>query len=153
MKRARARESVRIRRAEIRDVSALAVLATQLGYPTTRAEAFRRLSRLARSPGDAVFVAETTGAEVIGWVHVSVNHLLESATRAEVNGLIVAEGHRGSGSGKLLLRRAERWARERGCRVLNLRSNVIRKRAHKFYLRDGYEHYKTQKAFRKNLRA
>jgi len=31
------------------------------------------------------------------------------------------------------------------------RSNVVRDRAHAFYLRNGYEHYKTQKAFRKAL--
>jgi len=29
---------------------------------------------------------------------------------------------------------------------------VIRDRAHAFYLREGYEHYKTQKAFRKPLK-
>jgi len=28
---------------------------------------------------------------------------------------------------------------------------VWRERAHGFYLRNGYEHYKTQKAFRKGL--
>jgi hypothetical protein len=32
-----------------------------------------------------------------------------------------------------------------------LRCNVIRDRAHSFYLRQGYDHYKTQKAFRKSL--
>jgi hypothetical protein len=34
---------------------------------------------------------------------------------------------------------------------MSVRSNVIRDRAHKFYERQGYEHYKTQKAFRKPL--
>jgi len=61
------------------------------------------------------------------------------------------EGHRSAGAGKLLLDEAERWAREHGCSAVNLRSNVIRERAHQFYLRNGYEHYKTQKAFRKKL--
>jgi hypothetical protein len=28
---------------------------------------------------------------------------------------------------------------------------VLRDRAHGFYLKQGYEHYKTQKAFRKKL--
>jgi len=28
---------------------------------------------------------------------------------------------------------------------------VLRRRAHGFYLQNGYEHYKTQKAFRKTL--
>jgi GNAT superfamily N-acetyltransferase len=77
--------------------------------------------------------------------------LLESDLRAEVNGLIVAEGQRSSGAGAKLLVAAEEWARKRGCQGVNVRSNVIRERAHKFYERQGYEHYKTQKAFRKTL--
>ena len=96
-------------------------------------------------------VAETPGTGVIGWVHVSVTPLVESETRAEVNGLIVAEGQRSVGAGAELLRAAEEWARKQGCRGINVRSNVIRERAHAFYLRQGYEHYKTQKAFRKAL--
>ena len=33
----------------------------------------------------------------------------------------------------------------------SVRSNVMRERAHKFYERCGFEHYKTQKSFRKPL--
>lgn len=153
MKRGNPHKRVRIRRAETTDASALAVLATQLGYPTTREEAWLRMRRLAGSGADAVFVAETPGEPLIGWVHVSVNHLLESEMRAEINGLIVDERWRSAGAGKRLLRQAERWAREHGCSAVNLRSNVIRTRAHRFYLRNGYQHYKTQKAFRKKLRS
>jgi GNAT superfamily N-acetyltransferase len=99
-----------------------------------------------------VYVAETADAAgIVGWVHVSVSHLLESDVRAEVNGLVVAEGQRSAGAGAKLLEAAEEWARKRGCRGMNVRSNVIRERAHKFYVRQGYEHYKTQKAFRKPL--
>jgi GNAT superfamily N-acetyltransferase len=99
-----------------------------------------------------VFVAESVdGAGVVGWLHVSVSNLLESDARAEVNGLIVAEGQRSAGAGAKLLDAAEKWARKRDCRAMNVRSNVIRERAHKFYEREGYEHYKTQKAFRKAL--
>jgi len=68
-----------------------------------------------------------------------------------VNGLIVAEGQRSAGAGAKLLDAAEEWARRHGCQGMNVRSNVIRERAHKFYERQGYEHYKTQKAFRKGL--
>jgi hypothetical protein len=34
---------------------------------------------------------------------------------------------------------------------MSVRSNVIRERAHAFYERHGYIHFKTQKAFRKPL--
>jgi GNAT superfamily N-acetyltransferase len=53
--------------------------------------------------------------------------------------------------GLKLLERAEQWAREKGCTMVGLRSNVIRDRAHAFYERNGYEHFKTQKSFRKQL--
>lgn len=141
----------RVRRAKESDAGQMAKLAGELGYPSTTADILRRMRSLEPASHHAVFVAEAPTGEVIGWGHVSVNHLIESDTRAELNGLIVAEGHRNLGAGQRLLEQAENWARERGCRTLNLRSNVIRARAHQFYERLGYEHYKTQKAFRKTL--
>jgi len=99
----------------------------------------------------AVFVAEAAGKRVIGWLHVSVSHLLETPLRAEVNGLVVADDQRSLGAGRRLLETAEEWARRKKCTAMSVRSNVIRERAHRFYERSGYQHYKTQKAFRKSL--
>ena len=94
-------------------------------------------------------MAESPEGEVIGWLHVSLEPLLEVELRAEVNGLVVADEERSRGAGALLLQAAEEWARRRGCKNMSVRSNVVRERAHQFYLRNGYEHYKTQKAFRR----
>jgi GNAT superfamily N-acetyltransferase len=144
-------QTVRIRRARISDAPRLAELSGQLGYPTTAAEIAKRMRRLKPASQNALFVAESPDAGVVGWTHVSVTHLVEVGTRAELNGLIVGEGQRSLGAGAHLLETAEDWARKRGCPAMSVRSNVIRDRAHKFYERQGYEHYKTQKAFRKNL--
>ena len=144
-------QTVRIRRARISDAPQLAELSGQLGYPTTAAEITKRMRKLKPASQNALFVAESPDARVVGWTHVSVTHLVEVGTRAELNGLIVGEGQRSLGAGARLLEAAEDWARKRGCPAMSVRSNVIRDRAHKFYERQGYEHYKTQKAFRKNL--
>ena len=141
----------KIRKAKRSDVRRLAELSTQLGYPCTAEEAAKRLRKLGPPSLSALFVAESPAAGVVGWAHVSVTHLLEAGTRAELNGLIVAEGQRSLGAGAKLLVAAEDWARKHGCPSMSVRSNVIRERAHKFYERQGYEHYKTQKAFRKTL--
>ena len=147
------RTGIRIRRARRGDAERIAQLSAELGYPATAAQVATRLRQLTPASKHAVFVAESSDAAMglIGWVHVGVSHLLESDIRAEVNGLIVAEGQRSAGAGAKLLEAAEEWARRRGCRGMNVRSNVIRERAHRFYERQGYEHYKTQKAFRKAL--
>jgi GNAT superfamily N-acetyltransferase len=139
------------RRARSSDARRLAELSGQLGYPTTAVEITKRMRRLKPASQNALFVAESADAGVVGWAHVSVTHLVEVGTRAELNGLIVGEGQRSLGVGARLLEAAEDWARKRGCPSMSVRSNVIRERAHKFYERRGYEHYKTQKAFRKPL--
>ncbi len=144
---------IKIRKARRSDAERIALLCGELGYPATATQVATRLRQLTPVSKHAVFVAETGDVDsgLIGWVHVSVSHLLESDIRAEVNGLIVAEGQRSAGAGAKLLEAAEEWARRCGCRGMNVRSNVIRQRAHGFYQRQGYEHYKTQKAFRKAL--
>jgi GNAT superfamily N-acetyltransferase len=140
-----------IRRARTSDATRLAELSGQLGYPTTAAEIKRRMGKLRGASHDALFVAESLDTGVVGWAHVSVTHLVEAGTRAELNALIVAEGERSLGAGAQLLAAVESWARKNGCPGMSVRSNVIRDRAHQFYLRNGYENYKTQKAFRKTL--
>jgi GNAT superfamily N-acetyltransferase len=122
-----------------------------LGYPAKPAEIAQRLRKIKPPSHHAVLVAESHDRNVVGWLHVSVSPLLEVRLRAEVNGLVVENDERSRGTGALLLRAAEQWARSRGCKSMSVRSNVIRERAHQFYLRHGYQHYKTQKAFRKPL--
>jgi GNAT superfamily N-acetyltransferase len=139
-----------IRRAKPSDVPRLASLAGELGYPTTTAEMKIRLRRVKPAANNAIFVAED-GGDVIAWIHVSVSYLLEVPLRAEVNGLVVSEACRSQGAGARLLEAAERWARTKKCEGMSVRSNVTRVRAHSFYERNGYEHYKTQKSFRKPL--
>jgi len=144
-------KELRLRRAKSADAQQIAVLSGHLGYPATAAQMRGRLRGIKPASQHAVFVAESAKDGVIGWVHVSRDVLLESEIRAEVNGLVVAEGQRSLGAGARLLAAAEDWARKNGCKGMSVRSNVIRERAHKFYERHGYEHYKTQKSFRKPL--
>jgi GNAT superfamily N-acetyltransferase len=143
--------NLNIRRAKSADSARLAILCTELGYPATASAMKARLSRLTPLADHAVFVAETAESEVIGWLHATVCFLLEVPRRAEVNGLVVGEEERSKGAGARLLDAAEDWARKKKCLSMSVRSNVIRDRAHAFYERHGYEHYKTQKAFRKLL--
>jgi GNAT superfamily N-acetyltransferase len=143
--------AIKIRRAKSKDAAQIAELCGQLGYPAKPAEIAQRLRKIKPANQHVVLVAESPERKVIGWLHVSVSPLIEVDLRAEVNGLVVDDHERSRGTGAVLLRAAEQWARRQGCKNMSVRSNVIRERAHQFYLRRGYEHYKTQKAFRKPL--
>lgn len=140
-----------IRAPEPRDHVRIAELAGQLGYKASAPEVARRLAAMQGSSDHAMFIAETPEGGAAGWITVFVYRCVESETRAEISGLVVDEKARSLGIGRRLLERAEEWAREKGCAAAGLRSNVIRDRAHAFYERLGYQHVKTQKAFRKSL--
>lgn len=57
---------------------------------------------------------------------------------ARLSYLCVDEDLRSSGIGKILLKKCEEIARERGCNRVELHSNIRRESAHRFYLRENY---------------
>lgn len=140
-----------IREARPRDWARIAELAGQLTYPSSAEQIAERLDGMRRSQENAVFVAQLPSGEIAAWVAVFVYRVVEADARAEISGFVVDERYRSQKIGMHLLVRAERWAREKGCHAIGLRSNVIRDRAHAFYERNGYQHIKTQKSFRKDL--
>jgi GNAT superfamily N-acetyltransferase len=139
-----------VRRAAPADRDDLARLSTQLGYPMTAEESSARFSEIAGHPDHALFVADADG-RLAAWLQVSLPRIFESPRQAEIAGLVVDEDHRGRGIGPALLRAAEGWARECGCSVIRVRSNVVRERAHGFYRREGFGEIKTQRVFEKTL--
>ncbi|HEY9055256.1 MAG TPA: GNAT family N-acetyltransferase [Rectinemataceae bacterium] len=144
----------RIREAKIGDSGELARLATQLGYPNSADEVASRMGRYGGQAEAVVFVAEE-GTEqetrLLGWTSAEIVDHFYTPRCVEISGLIVDEAARGGGLGAMLLASAEAWARGKGVSILRLRANVVRTRAHRFYLREGFEIKKTQHVFEKRL--
>jgi GNAT superfamily N-acetyltransferase len=133
------------------DFHAMAELAGQLGYPCTAREVRVRLATLKDPRQYAVFVAEAPDGQVTGWIGVYIFRSVETAPCAQISGLIVDRALRSRGIGQLLLDAAAKWARRRGCGEIAVHTNVIRRRAHRFYERHGFQHVKTQKFLSKQL--
>jgi len=129
----------------------MAELAGQLGYPCTARELRVRFAGLKDPRQYKVFVAEMADGQVSGWIGVYIFRSVETSPWAEISGLIVDRGQRSRGIGQLLLDAAAKWARRRGCGEIAVHSNVIRRQAHRFYERHGFQHVKTQKLFCKRL--
>ena len=143
------KQNVNIRDAQISDAAMIAVLAGELGYPTTSVEMEHRLAILNSDPHHKIFVAEQS--DLLGWIHVSVIETLESGSFAEIRGLVVTEPHRGSGIGRRLVAAAEQWSIQKRCSRIRVRTNIVRVEAHAFYKKLGYVSKKTQDVFDKPL--
>jgi GNAT superfamily N-acetyltransferase len=132
------------------DAGAVAMLATQLGYPSSEAELARRIPVVIGREETAAMVAQD-GNAIVAWIHVELRRALVSDGEAQVMALVVDESCRGRGIGAALMAEAERWAREHGAGKLRVGSRTTREGAHQFYLRHGYTLAKTSHWFEKEL--
>ena len=145
-----ASDAVRLRPMTRSDMRRCRTLLTQLGYEMTEAELERRFDEVSSAPEHSLLVAETAG-QVVGLMHVFARPALENPREAVVQAIVVDEGLRRAGVGRLLMAAAEHWASERGCRSVVLSSNIARAPAHAFYAALGYRVSATSLVLRKEL--
>lgn len=141
---------MKIRFVEITDAEAAAELSEQLGYPVATSVMKERIRHILTREDHAVLVA-CLEDQVVGWIDVGIATHLQSGEYAEIGGLVVGTTVRNLGIGRKLVAAAEKWAFDRGTRVMIVRSQIKRERAHSFYLREGYELVKTSAVFQKRL--
>jgi GNAT superfamily N-acetyltransferase len=143
---------IKLRAPTAGDVPELAVLCGEMGYPSSASEVEKRLQSLSDHDDHMVLVAADEQDKPVAWIHAHLSFRLVAEIFAELGGFVVGETHRGQGIGEKLLAEAERWAEARGVSLFRVRSNIVRKRAHVFYERAGYEQFKAQQVFEKSLR-
>jgi GNAT superfamily N-acetyltransferase len=140
-----------IRQMRAEDLSAVAQLTAELGYPVTASDLRSRFEQLERDRTGALLVAEVSPGEIAGWIHVGGEWTLTSGALAEIRGLVVARGARRKGLGRRLVAGAEEWSRRSGYRTIRVRTRIARQDAHSFYRGCGYELDKTQHVFSRVL--
>ena len=100
-----------LRRATEADAKHAASLLTELGYPSTKADARDRLVRSLRSATSYCLVAEVA-AEVVGLISAElVFYFPTGSTICRITSLVVSSQHRGHGLGQKLLTAAIDFAR------------------------------------------
>jgi GNAT superfamily N-acetyltransferase len=129
---------IEIRYAAVTDAAAISPLLRQLGYETTIEEARVRLTALAGSATDAVFVA-CEDDRVCGVASVHLVTMFHTGRQiARMTALVVDEPARGHGAGAQLVAAVETYAATAKCDRVELTSGDARIAAHQFYEARGY---------------
>jgi len=142
-------EAPHIRLAEEKDVPRIVEMYRDFTITDSTAEHSRNPSladyqrvfaEICSDPRQKLFVAEVQG-EVVGTIELLiVPNLSHNGTPfAFLENLIVTEKHRRRGLGRMLLEHAVGLARESGCHMVELCSDIRRKEAHKLYNFMGFE--------------
>ncbi len=90
------------------------------------------------SQANATFIAEINDVP-LGFVHVRTNKdSISGETSGTIPLLAVLPKSQGLGLGKLLIKQAETWAKNLGCRLLHLEVFANNKKADSFYQNIGF---------------
>jgi ribosomal protein S18 acetylase RimI-like enzyme len=136
---ARAANADPIRPARSSDMSAIAGLLGELGYPTTVDDARAQVARVLDRDDTGVLVYED-GGEPVGLIAYHVFDLIyRPRPHCRITALAVRADRRRRGIARALLEAVEAIARERGCFRVELTTRVDRDDALRFYEACGFE--------------
>lgn len=142
---------VSVRKIREKDLPFIPKLNKELGYDFDMDQVLVNLKEIYKTGRDVIFVAVNDNDNAIGYLHLSPYILIYYQRAVNILGLVVSESYRNFGVGKMLLNEAEQWARINNFGVIRLVSSDYRHDAHRFYLKNGYIHHKTQINFKKEL--
>lgn len=133
-------EILEIRSASLDDASTLVDLTKQLGYAMDESTVVDNVKAYLED-ADRLLLVAVFRLKVIGYIALDITqtfHRKEKQMR--VISLVIDQGYRGNGVGKLLLERAETWAKKNGCWVVEITSSIKREKegTHAFYINQNY---------------
>jgi GNAT superfamily N-acetyltransferase len=124
------------------DFSVACQLLAELGRPAVTPETEEHVRGVFQqhvAAGDTASLVAHREGRVIGLLSLHFRERLsQPAPEAWIPDFIVTESEQGRGAARALLARAIELARERGCHRLVLESHYHRKRAYRFYEREGF---------------
>jgi len=130
-----------IRKAELKDASAIQILMEQLGYPTEEGFMSKKLESFLDRPDHRDLVCEIEG-KVLGFISIHfIPQIAFEADYAVISYFVVDDDSRSLGIGKALEEHCTALAVERKCKRIMVHSNARRTDAHRFYLRQGFVEY------------
>lgn len=127
------------------DLGPVGALSDQLGYPVNLSELAKRFEELTSLPNHQLLVINDQGVK--GWIHLEIVYDLIEEKKIEIKALVVDEKERRKGYGRQLVEAAREWAKTNLISTIYLSCNIIRDRAHSFYLREGFSKTKTSHFF------
>jgi ribosomal protein S18 acetylase RimI-like enzyme len=90
-------------------------------------------------PGSAIFIAEDETGKRAGFLHLQIQtDYFNGSKVAYLSDIAVDSSFEGRGVGRVLLDKAEEWAREQGCSLLTLYVFFNNLRARKIYEKLGF---------------
>jgi len=136
-----------IRIATVNDAPQIKILLDQLGYPTVDGDLENKINLLLHHPDHELIVFNNVSAVMS--IHF-IPQLALAGDFALISYFAVDETVRSTGIGKKMEEYCVKLATDRGCERIQVKCNIRRTDAHRFYERQGYQ--EARKYFSKSLK-
>src|SRR6188474_2501616 len=103
---------IMVREMLVKDAQAVNLLSAQLGYSLSPEQTVKNIKAVLQSNNHIAFVALHEN-KIVGWIGAAQTIMIEVMPHCEINGLVIDQGHRGMGIGKLLIDKVKQWARKK----------------------------------------
>lgn len=107
-------------------------------FPHLDMQTYARRVFVARATGYRMFVAEI-GVKVIGVIGIIPNHNIHDGFVTYIEHVVVDKEYRGQGYGGQLIQFAEQRAREEGCHLIELDTDIGNENVNEMYEHNGYK--------------
>lgn len=139
-----------IRKALANDINSVFNLICELENTAFDFEAFSEVYIANLNDKSIHYFLAKENDQALGFVSLYVQNLLHHCGKTgEIQELVIKDGYRSKGVGKLLLEKAEQLGTELGLQEIEVTSNKMRDRAHRFYIKENYAD--SHKKFTKKL--
>jgi GNAT superfamily N-acetyltransferase len=139
---------IRIRRLIKNDYKTLVDLLAQLGYEDNTIVSLSKRYSLFRRNNGIIFIAEDESRRVVGFAAVAIIPMIQcDGFLARITNICIDEKRRSAGIGAGLIKYIENYCVQKKCVLLEVTTNLKRKKAHEFYLNNGFE--ETHKRYNK----
>lgn len=139
-----------VRSAYYDDAERIMILSELLGYPLKENRFCENLKKLINHPQHLILVI-CINSKVYGFIHLCEVINIITDPYCEIMALIIDEEKRGMGLGRLLLEESIEWVKNKKICTIKVSSNIVRIKAHGFYIKNNFQLIKTQHFFIKNL--
>jgi ribosomal protein S18 acetylase RimI-like enzyme len=143
---------MKIRELGKNDYDSLTGLLKQLGYGDNDAISLSKRYAIFKKHEGIVFVVENDVKKVIGFAAITIMPLIHcDGFLARIAGICIDEKSRSAGIGAELMMFIENYCVEKRCVLLEVATNLVRVKAHQFYLNNGF--VETHKRYNKKPEA
>ena len=126
-------------------------MSAEVGHEVRYENFSARINDLIKNDSLSIIVATNEKNKIIGWIQVEISNFIFSDRTCNILGVFIDKNYRGNKIGRKLIEEAQEWAKQKGCLIFRICSDISRIDSNAFYKHIGFTPIKTEQIFSRRI--